>query len=320
MNQIVGLAFVLYVALVASFAFSPRQGPVPLPPQIRIEQLLMLDGLVLDERLVVVGERGRVFLSQDGMEWRMVATPTRATLTALAAVDGQRLVAVGHDEVILRSEDGGEHWQLVHQDPDADGPLLAVWFDADGHGLAAGAYGRMLESRDGGASWQTADLESGDPHLNAIARGPDGRLLIAGEAGTLLRSSRDGQAWETLDSPYAGSYFGLLPTPEGALLAFGMRGHLYRTRDAGEHWEAIAIDSDDSLFGGRVLADGRVLLVGQNGLLLRKEAGQDFVELEVPNRNTHTAVLSLADRDRLVLVGEGGVTPVAGASLREVAP
>ena len=320
MNQIVGLAFVLYVTLVATLAFSPRQGPVPPPPQNRIEQLLMLDGLALDERLVVVGERGRVFLSEDGMEWRTVATPTRATLTALAAVDGRRLVAVGHDEVILRSEDGGEHWQLVHQDPGADGPLLAVWFDADGHGLAAGAYGRILESRDGGASWQAADLASGDPHLNAIARGPDGRLLIAGEAGTLLRSSRDGQAWETLDSPYAGSYFGLLPTPDGALLAFGMRGHLYRSRDAGEHWEAIAIDSDDSLFGGRVLADGRVLLVGQNGLLLREAGGQEFVEMEVPNRNTHTAVLPMADHDGLVLVGEGGVTPVAGASLREAAP
>ncbi|HSJ47880.1 MAG TPA: YCF48-related protein, partial [Gammaproteobacteria bacterium] len=309
MNQIVGLAFVLYVALVATLAFSPRQGPVPPSPQTRIEQLLMLDGLALDERLVVVGERGRIFLSEDGMEWRTVATPTRATLTALAAVDGRRLVAVGHEEVILRSEDGGEHWQLVHQDPEADGPLLAVWFDANGHGLAAGAYGRILESRDGGTSWQTADLESGDPHLNAIARGPDGRLLIAGEAGTLLRSSSDGQAWEILDSPYAGSYFGLLPTPEGALLAFGMRGHLYRSRDAGEHWEAIAIDSDHSLFGGRVLTDGQVLLVGQNGLLLREEGEQGFVEMEVPNRNTHTAVLPLVDRDGRVLVGEGGVTP-----------
>ena len=320
MNQIVGLAFVLYVALVATLAFSPRQGPVPPPPQNRIEQLLMLDGLALDEHLVVVGERGRVFLSEDGMEWRTVATPTRATLTALAAIDGRRLVAVGHDEVILRSEDGGEHWQLVHQDPGADGPLLAAWFDADGYGLAIGAYGRMLESRDGGANWQAADLEYGDPHLNAIARGPDGRLLIAGEAGTLLRSSSNGQAWETLDSPYAGSYFGLLPTPEDALLVFGMRGHLYRSRDTGEHWEPIAIDSDHSLFGGRVLADGRVLLVGQNGLLLREAGGREFVEMEVPNRNTHTAVLPMADRDGLVLVGEGGVTPVVDASLREAAP
>ncbi|MCW8874468.1 MAG: YCF48-related protein [Gammaproteobacteria bacterium] len=320
MNQFLGLAFVLYVALVAIFAFSPRQGSVPPPPEIRIEQLLMLDGLVLDEGLVVVGERGRVFFSEDGMEWRSVATPTRATLTALAAVDGRHLVAVGHDEVILRSEDGGEHWRLVHQDPEADGPLLTVWFDADGHGLAAGAYGRILESRDGGASWQAADLESGDPHLNAIVRGPDGRLLIAGEAGTLLRSSADDEGWETLPSPYAGSYFGLLPTPDGALLAFGMRGHLYRSRDAGEHWQAIAIDSDHSLFGGRVPADGRVLLTGQNGLLLREENGQGFVELELPNRNTYTAVLPMVDRDGLVLVGEGGVTPVTAASLREAVP
>jgi photosystem II stability/assembly factor-like uncharacterized protein len=319
LNRIIGLAFVLYVALVAAFAFSPRQGPVPPPPQIRIDQLLMLDGLALDGRLVVAGERGRIFLSENGRDWRAVATPTRATLTALAAIDGQRLVAVGHDEVILRSEDGGEHWQLVYRDPEADGPLLAVHFDAHGHGLAVGAYGRMLESRDGGASWQARRLAFGDPHLNAIARGPDGRLLIAGEAATLLRSRPGGQGWEPLDSPYEGSYFGLLSGHDGALLAFGMRGHLYRSHDGGEHWEALETGSRASLFGGRVLADGRVLLVGQNGALLQGKRAGDFTGREIAGRATHTALLPWMDGG-LLLVGEGGVTPVGAGLLDEAAP
>ena len=311
LSRIVGLLFILYVALAAVFAFAPRQGAQSTAPHTRLEQLLMLDGLALDGRLLVAGERGQVFLSDDGAEWRAVATPTRATLTALAAIDARRLVAVGHDEVILRSEDGGEYWTLVHEVPGADGPLLAVWFDADGRGLAVGAYGRMLESRDGGLSWEGRVLAVGDPHLNAIARGPGGRLFLAGEAGTLLRSRADPPGWEVLDAPYDGSFFGLLPIPGDALLAFGMRGHLYRSRDAGDTWEALDTGSTSALFGGRVLADGRALLVGQNGLLLALEGeGHTPVPLQVPGRRSYTALLPIAGRGDLLLMGEGGVHPV----------
>jgi photosystem II stability/assembly factor-like uncharacterized protein len=317
LKRIIGLAFTLYVALIAVFAFSPRQGLAPPPPQTRIERLLMLDGLALDGRLLVAGERGQVFISRDGRDWRAVATPTRSTLTALAAIDTRRLVAVGHDATILVSEDSGENWRLVYADPEADGPLLGVWFDRDGHGLAVGAYGRMLESRDGGASWQEPALDIGDPHLNAIARGPDGRLLIAGEAGTLLRFAADGQGWETLDAPYEGSFFGLLPTPDGALLAYGMRGHLFRSRDGGEHWEAIATGSHSSLFGGRVLADGQVMLVGQNGLVLAEDERGAFRRLDPSSRNTHVGVLPIEDSSDVLLVGEGGVKRT---SLHRVAP
>ena len=319
MRRLIGLLFTLYVGLVAAFAFSPRQAAEPPPPQTRIDQLLMLDGLALEDRLVVVGEAGRIFLSGDGRDWRPVATPTHATLTALASIDGRRLVAVGHDGVILRSEDGGEQWALVREDPAAEGPLLAVHFDARGHGLAVGAYGLMLESRDGGLSWRRRPLDFGDPHLNAIAQGPDGRLLIAGEAGTLLRADPDGEDWEPLDSPYEGSYFGLLSMGDGALLAFGMRGHLYRSRDGGGHWEALASGTDASLFGGLVLEGGQVLLVGQNGQLLWARDGTDFSVREIPGRATHSALLRGRDGG-LLLVGEGGVTRLGSGAWREGMP
>ena len=311
MNRFIGLVFVFYVALVAAFAFSPRHGGVLPPPETGIGQLLMLDGLELDGRLVVVGEHGRIFLSDDGgAGWRAASTPTRVTLTALAAIDERRLVAVGHDVTILASKDGGAHWDRVHEHSEDGSPLLSVWFDPSGHGIAVGAYGRYLESRDGGSTWQARIIDGGDPHLNAIVQLADGGLLIAGEAGTLLRSVDGGRYWERLEPPYEGSFFGLLPTPDAGLLVFGMRGHLYRSWDGGERWEAIATGSQASLFGGRVLADGRVLLVGQNGLaLVAGDRDGGFHQPDLSSRNTHVGVLPGAGSADLLLVGEGGVTP-----------
>ena len=310
MRRFLGLLFTLYVGLVAAFAFSPRQDATPPAPQIRIDRLLMLDGLALaGGRRVVVGERGRIFLSDDGgMAWRPVASPTEATLTALAVLDDRRLVAVGHDEVILRSSDRGEHWERVWEDTEADGPLLAVRFDAEGEGLAVGAYGRILASRDGGRRWERQVLDIGDPHLNAIARAPGGHWMLAGETGTLLRARAGLRDWEVLDAPYGGSFFGLLRTPGDALLAFGMRGHLYRSRDGGRHWEMLDTGSESSLFGGRILEDGRTLLVGQNGLLLQLEAGGIPRPIDPPRRNTYTGLVAGPGPGVLWLVGEGGIT------------
>src|SRR5262250_1489383 len=59
---------------------------------------LLLDVVRSGNRYVAVGARGDVLLSDDGRDWRQVDVPTRATLTAVAAVDAQ-VWAVGHDGI-----------------------------------------------------------------------------------------------------------------------------------------------------------------------------------------------------------------------------
>ena len=91
---------------------------------------LMLGVARAGDRLVAVGERGHVLLSDDaGNSWRQAkSVPSQTLLTAVAFADPQRGWAVGHDELILHTADGGETWATQHYAPAAEQPLLDLWF------------------------------------------------------------------------------------------------------------------------------------------------------------------------------------------------
>ena len=209
MNRVIGLLFTLFVALAASFAFSARTGPPQPATVVNISNALLLDAKRAGQRLVAVGERGYVFVSDDNAaSWRHIPSGSEATLTAVDFADARIGLAVGHDPLILRSDDGGLSWKKAFSAPDQLRPLLDVAFVSPTRAFAIGAYGAFFESTDAGLTWIERQIFEGDRHLNSLARLPDGTLLIAGEAGTLLRSLDGGAQWEALRSPYTGSYFG----------------------------------------------------------------------------------------------------------------
>ncbi len=290
---------------------------------------LLLDAVAVEGRMVAVGERGHVLISDDeGDTWRQATVPTRATLTGVWFHDRQLGWAVGHDAVILRTRDGGENWQRLHHAPEQERPLLDVWFaDAD-RGFAIGAYGYFLATADGGDTWEdrlivtedeSAEVDAydlgGDFHLNRIARSASGRLYIAAEAGTIYRSDDNGETWRTLPSPYHGSYFGSLPLAGDSLLVFGLRGNLFRSDDAGESWQAIDSGTVAILNHGLALADGTVVIAGTAGtLLVSRDGAQTFSPAPQADRQGLATVLEAGGGD-LILVGEFGVNKLPASAL-----
>ena len=272
-------------------------------------RLLLLDAETLGQRQIAVGERGFILLNDDGQHWRPAKTVGTATLTAITR-RGSQLWAVGHDASILKSTDRGASWRRVHYAPAKQRPLLDVLFVDDTHGFAVGAYGYFLETVDGGEHWASRMIAPGDHHFNALAMLANSNLLIAGEAGTLLRSTDLGKNWQLLTSPYAGSWFGVLPIGKSGAVIFGLRGQLYRTEDAGEHWTALVSHTGAALMGGRILADGTVAVVGQGGVvLISTDQAQTFTLHSQPG-NAAFATL-LGDDRQWWLLGESGVTRTA---------
>jgi photosystem II stability/assembly factor-like uncharacterized protein len=269
---------------------------------------LLLDAAARDGLVVAVGERGHILISTDsGQSWRQADVETRALLTGVFMQDARLGWAVGHDEVIVRTRDGGLTWERVHYAPEHERPLLDVWFADARTGLAVGAYGGLLATTDGGETWMPRTVHGEDDfHLNQIAAA-DGALFLAAEAGHLYRSDDKGATWQPLPSPYDGSFFGLLPRPDGSLLAFGLRGHLYRSQDRGRSWTPIETGTEETLTFALDLGAGRFVVAGMGGTLLWGEAAGTAVHRqELPDRKAIVA-LAQGGPGTLLLFGEGGV-------------
>jgi photosystem II stability/assembly factor-like uncharacterized protein len=284
---------------------------------------LLLDLAVAGKRLVAVGERGHVMLSDDqGVKWRQAkSVPTRVLLTAVYFVDAEYGWAVGHDETIINTADGGETWTVSHFAPEAQQPLLDLWFANRVSGIAVGAYGAYFTTNDGGRHWSSAkfsppqtapaneDDVPPDYHLNRIV-GVGNRLYVAAEGGKLYRSDDRGATWRALPSPYQGSFFGLVPIRGDGLLAFGLRGHLFRSADAGETWHALDSHTTAMLTDGIAINDLRVVICGLAGVLLvSADAGETFKLTQQDDRRGISALLP-GPAGAVVVAGEGGVRTI----------
>ncbi|MEE4254409.1 MAG: YCF48-related protein, partial [Desulfuromusa sp.] len=221
---------------------------------------------------------------------------------------------VGHDQVILRTGDGGKNWELVYENSEAESPLLDILFLDDKHGYAIGAYGQFMESFDGGSSWEGRWISEDDFHLNQIIAVGD-QLFIAAEAGFVYRSDDQGQTWTLLDPDYQGSFFGIFPGEKGRLLLFGLRGHLFHSDDSGETWAAATTGTEASLTSGIRLSDGTLVITGLAGALLTShDNGSTFILHQDPDRKGFSQLLQAAD-DSIIALGDFGVTKLPQQSI-----
>jgi hypothetical protein len=283
------------LALLAAALAHAEAGPRPALMAPLAPKSTLLGLAAAGERVVAVGQRGHILVSDDGRDFRQVAVPVNSMLNRVRFRDAKAGWAVGHDATILATTDGGATWTLQHFDPEGR-PLYELIFLGGGRIVAVGGYGTWLVSSDDGASWEPRSFPVADlgQHFNAAARLADGSLLVAGERGLLARSPDDGETWQLLDSPYNGSWFGVLPAGERGALVFGLRGHIYLAEDvsacptldpleydaftresvpddralAQTRWQPLPRPTGESLFGGARDGDG-ALLAGVNGVLVR---------------------------------------------------
>lgn len=254
---------------------APPWNVEPAEASARASLGLLLDVTWTGSRLVAVGERGNIVVSDDGQHWAQAQVPARSTLTSVFFVDHRSGWAVGHDGIVLHTRDGGSTWIVQRFDPTANQPLLDVVFLDPRRGFAVGAFGLFLSTVDGGQTWTDVDapvVRELGLHLQAIAAISNGGLLVTGENG-LIATSIDGTTWQRQPTAYEGSFFGAVSRGITGAIVFGLRGTAFATQDIHSNaWSRIDLGTTCSLFGGVSLADGSTVVVGSDGCVQTLDA------------------------------------------------
>ncbi len=270
-------------------------------------------------RYFAAGAHGHIIYSDDGAKtWTQAAVPVRSTLLDIFFASEKQGWAVGHEGVVLHSGDGGATWELQYdglrygqeglayytkmaeEDPEneiydaligemefaieqgADKPFFLVVFYDEKHGHIAGAYGMMLETNDGGKTWEhrlhTVENEDFN-HIFDFAPLPEpGRYFMVGEAGLLLVGDvNQDVALRVTSVPWQGSFFSAVDAADGAIIMGGLRGRMFRTVDEGLTWTAVEKPPTSAIVTETRLADGTLVAGGVGGeILVSKDNGVDF--------------------------------------------
>ncbi len=276
---------------------------------------VMLGAARAGNRLIAVGERGVILLSDDdGQHWRQADVPVSVTLTAVRFIDASHGMATGHGGVVLATSDGGATWSKVldgvmaasivktaagsdeHAIRDAerlvadgaDKPFLDLAvFDAR-KAVVVGAYGLAFETQDGGQSWDSIGNRLPNPkglHLYAI-RAYGASLWIVGEQGLVLHSADGGTSFQAVDAGYAGSWFTVELPSEHEVLIAGLKGHVRRSVDDGANWTPVELPVPSTVTASWLDSNGQVLLASQAGTAFSERAGRaTATSLQLPPLN-----------------------------------
>ncbi len=258
---------------------------------------LLLDIARVEERLVAVGDRGHVLVSDDPDDgWQQARVPTRQMLTAVHFHDAKRGWAVGHDGLILVTNDGGMDWSrqydglalqagynrgrletLTERRIELERSLAEAEDPASRSDLLAMLEELLLDIEDAEyaleAPLQTPPLMDVwfRDALHGYAVGAFGTLLVTDDGGANWRHAGD-----NLDNPQQLHLYGLTGDDEGGVWIAGEGGLLFKTRDAGETWTLLPSPYQGTFFGiSRAPDSGRLMAFGLRGNAFYSDDGGD---------------------------------------------
>lgn len=283
---------------------------------------------------LVVGDYGMVSQTTDGGEsWTRVAGGAYFDqLDAIRFGAGGIGLAAGIDASVLRTNDAGATWTSFRiDDPTSAGAEVRGIGDLAFAGstvFAAGYYGRVYRSTDGGQNWTVAYQEGVSPRWTkflgidfvdantGVVVGID-----ANDQGVVRRTTDGGQTWSVVSipsSPIISSVrFG---SPTVGLAAGGTT--LLRTTDGGQTWSKVTVSPlypFEGILGLTFISPTTVVMSTDFGLNRSTDGGltwtrvADFFQRGVPvllesvafgDANTGVAV-----GDNIILrTTDGGVT------------
>jgi photosystem II stability/assembly factor-like uncharacterized protein len=267
--------------------------------------------------------------SDGGKTWLRQGPHTdKFGLHSVFFADENRGWAVGSDVTdstqgtILVTTDGGAHWAARAAAPEADTSwgyysLNSVWFTDAQHGWAAGDYGLLTQTTDGGETWTPAARRTSE-NLRSVYFSDADHGVALGWEGAVLRTEDGGATWslQNIGSPNVltttlcfgdaqtgwvmGTQYGAWPDT-GALCCY-----VRQTTDGGATWAPpasyVTADLKDVSFVSRTQG----WAVGENGTIMVTADGGEAWTTQAPPVAAGLNGVDFVDALTGWAVGDGG--------------
>lgn len=175
-------------------------------------------------------------------EWNVRPMPVTSIKYSVEVTSDSVLYAAGQFDHILKSEDGGNSWNVLFES-DSLSSWLDLHFINPTTGWAVGDSGRILKTEDGGATWINQNSGVGF-RLRAVHFIDDLNGWAGGEGTVILNTEDGGSTWNA-QSP------GTVATVEdiqfpNADVGYILRrsGSLLKTTDGGDSWLALSVGAN----------------------------------------------------------------------------
>jgi photosystem II stability/assembly factor-like uncharacterized protein len=306
---------------------------MPAQPTERALISLLTDISQVGDRLVAVGAYGHILYSDDGGEsWTAASVPVQAALTSLTFVSDTKGWAVGHDAVILVTEDAGETWQR-QLDGRATGEKLLASAQAWQQQVQA-----KIDSGEGDQDALMAELETAmmaaDEAQRELEIGPNRPFLdvmftselegyAVGAFGYFFTTTDGGKTWQdsspvlplaefVYENGAMPNLYSITQLADGSMFIVGEFGNVYRSKEGKTGWETVDIGYNGTLFG--VFAGskpGDVVIIGLKGsTFLSNDYGASWRRAPVPVKASLLGATRL-ESGAFVIVGVAGTVVVA---------